>query len=247
MIKYLTLSFLLILTFLQLGKTQDATSEELQFGIHRIYPPLSLSKDKLRTAVTLLDLNRHYKPAWIEAYLSVEISSSQDGVMRKALSRNDTLTQAQKKLMYTADEGSQIEVVVHYIPKNNLKKNDAQIFDFAFMVNPDHDATFLGGLAQLNQYLKQQAIDKIPPGTFREFDLTAVKFAIDETGQIMDIHVFWPSRDDVIDDLLVEAISNMSAWKPASYANGKMVKQEFVLTVGSMESCVVNLLNIRHE
>ena len=37
----------------------------------------------------------------------------------------------------------------------------------------------------------------------------------------------------------------MPSWKPAAYANGMKVKQDFVLTVGDMTSCVVNLLNIR--
>ncbi|MFT4667667.1 MAG: hypothetical protein ACI9XB_004640 [Gammaproteobacteria bacterium] len=53
------------------------------------------------------------------------------------------------------------------------------------------------------------------------------------------------SIDENVNELLLETIQNMPCWKPAEYANGLKVKQEFVLTVGNMESCVVNLLNIR--
>lgn len=46
---------------------------------------------------------------------------------------------------------------------------------------------------------------------------------------------------------MAEAIRNMPSWKPAGYSNGISVKQDFVLTVGNMESCVVSLLNIRRD
>ena len=94
------------------------------------------------------------------------------------------------------------------------------------------------------------AIDKIST-SFNKINLAAVKFTINEEGQIVDAHVFQsayqPSKDEKIDELLLETICNMPSWEPAEYDNGIKVKQEFVLTVGDMESCVVNLLNIRKD
>jgi hypothetical protein len=52
-------------------------------------------------------------------------------------------------------------------------------------------------------------------------------------------------KDTKIDEMLVAAISKMPSWKPAEFSNGFKVKQNFVLTIGNMENCMVNLLNIR--
>ena len=90
-------------------------------------------------------------------------------------------------------------------------------------------------------------MDQIPDGLFTGYDLAAVKFTIDEAGRITDAHVFWPSKDEKTDALLLETICNMPNWKPAAYADGTTVKQEFVLTVGNMENCAIHLLNIRGE
>jgi TonB family protein len=78
------------------------------------------------------------------------------------------------------------------------------------------------------------------------YNFVAIKFTIDEAGQIINAHIFQPSKDEDVDNLLLETICNMPNWKPAEYSNGKKVKQEFVLTVGNMENCMINLLNIRN-
>ena len=92
-------------------------------------------------------------------------------------------------------------------------------------------------------------MDKIPDGSFIGYDLAAVKFTINEEGKITDAHIFGSeyqtSKNEKIDELLLETICNMSTWKPAEYANGTKVKQEFVLTVGNLENCMINLFNIR--
>jgi hypothetical protein len=176
--------------------------------------------------------------------MSVEISTSYKGRIRKAVSKNDTLIQEQKAIMKLADPGTDILVTVQYLPENTLKQKDVKEMDFKLFVDPDSEANYSGGQQQLKQYLKDSAINKIPDDIFRKYQLAAVKFTVNEEGQIIDPHVFWPSDDDKIDELLLETIRQMPGWEPAEYANGKRVKQEFVFAVGDMESCVVNLLNI---
>jgi len=90
-------------------------------------------------------------------------------------------------------------------------------------------------------------MDKISASVFRKYNLAAVKFTVNEEGQIIDTHVSWPSNDEKTNELLLAGISNMPRWNPAEYANGVKVKQEFAFTVGDMESCVINLINIRKE
>ena len=149
--------------------------------------------------------------------------------------------------MAMADVGSDISINMKYIPDNTLKQNTAKESHFSFMVNPETKATYTGGQQELKHYLKDHAIDKIPAETFKEWDLAAVKFTITEKGQVANAHIFETSKDEKIDALLLETIKNMPNWTPAVYSNGTKVEQEFVLTLGNMENCIVNLLNIRRD
>ena len=235
---------LLLLVFLPLGFSQEGLTNELNYEVNRIYPPISITKEKLNEARTLIDLDSDYKSSWIRTYISVEISVSHKGKVKKAVSKNDMLSQEQKSILDMADLGTEISVIVRYIPENNLTHNDIQKIDFEIVVNPKNEAKYLGGAKQLNQYLEEKAIGNIPDATFKGYDLAAVKFAITEEGQVVDASIFWSSKNKKVDELLLETICNMPNWKPAEYANGTKVKQEFVLTVGNMENCMVNLLNI---
>lgn len=79
----------------------------------------------------------------------------------------------------------------------------------------------------------------------RTYPNLAIKFTITEQGNITGIQVALPSKDPKIDEMLVTAVSKMPNWKPAEFSNGLKVKQNFVLTVGNTDNCMVNLLNIR--
>ncbi len=254
---------LIVLLFIALafphpGSSQDSLTNELSYEVNRVYPHISITKEKLNEAHTLIDLNNeandlnlYYKSSWIREYISVEILTSYKGKIRKAVSKNDTLSQEQKDIMNMADVGTDISVKVQYIPENTLTHNDIKEIDFSFTVDPESEAKYPGGQQQLKQYLKEKAIDKIPDGSFKNYDLTAIKFTINEEGKIIDAHVFESEyqtyKNEKIDKLLLETIRNMPCWKPAEYSNGIKVKQEFVLTVGNMENCVIPLLNIRRD
>ncbi len=237
--------FFLALPFI--GSSQENSSNELYFEVHKVYPPLSISKENLGKANTIIDLNKYYKPSWVREYISVEVLASLNGNVKKMVNKNEVLTQEQKDLMSKADIGSNISVNVRYIPENTLKQNDPKELDFTFIIDPDNDAKYPGGQKQLQQYLKESVMDEIPADSFQGYDLTTVKFTITEDGQIEDAHVFWPTQKEKTEELLLKAIQNMPNWEPATYSNGLKVKQEFVLTVGNMENCVVNLLNIRMD
>ena len=239
------LLLLVFLTFSLATNAQDSLAFELNYDVHRVYPGFSISKEKLNEAKTISDLNQHYKSSWVKEYISVEISASIDGREMKAVNKDDLLNQKQKDLMNKADVDSEITVIVNYIPDNTLSHNDAKESDFTFTVDPASEASYPGGQPQLQQYLKANAIDKIPDGIFTKHNLTAVKFAINEDGQVVDAQVSETSKNKKTDEILLEAVNAMPRWNPAEYANGKKVKQEFVFAVGDMESCTVNLLNIR--
>jgi hypothetical protein len=243
----LIIMLLTTLAFPYPGSSQGPVTDDLLFGVHKVYPPVSVTLEKLNEAKTILDLNEKYKSSWVREYISVEIQTIKNGKTKKAVSKSDVLTQEQKDLMKMADLDKAISVKVLYMPDNTLKHNDIQEIVFSVLVTPAHDAQYVGGTQQLNKYLKEKAIHKIPSGSFQNFDLAAVKFTISEQGQIVDAHIFLNAKDEKTDALLLDAICSMPGWKPASYADGTPVKQEFVLTVGSMKNCQIYTLNIGHD
>jgi len=233
------------------GISQDNSNFELSYEVNRVYPSLSITKEKLNEARTLADINQYYKPSWVKEYISVEVWASCEGAIKKVAGNSNTLNQAQKDLINTVDAGTDIAVKIDYIPNNTLKHNAPKEIKFTFIVEPESEATYSGGAQQLKEYLKENVEDKISDDAFEIYRLTAVKFAIDEEGQVVDAHTFESPyqsfKDTKTDELLLEAIRNMPNWIPARYANGMKVKQEFVLTVGDHRSCVINLLNIRRD
>jgi hypothetical protein len=236
-----------VLFFSTLGFSQTSESSTLHYEVNKVNPYLSVAREELKEATTLVDLNHRYKPSWVKEYISVELSATCQGLLRKVVSKNDLLTAAQKAVLNTADAGTGISVKVLYLPQNTLAHNDVKELEFTFTVNPESDARFVGGQQQLMQYLKENAMDKIPAGSFQGYDLAAVKFTITEEGEITDAHIVERSKDANIDALLLATISKMPCWEPAVYADGTKVKQEFALTVGNMENCMVHLLNIRQN
>jgi len=254
----LILILFIICSLPHFGISQTSANDDLNYEIHRIFPPISISKEQLKEVKTIGDFknkandrNMQYDPSWVKEFISVEISTSHKGETKKAVSKNDLLSPAQKELINMADTGSDIAVVVNYMPENNLTHNDPKATNFTFTIEPDQEAQFPDGQEQLKNYLKEKAIDNIPSNTFEGYDLTVVKFTVSPEGEITNAHLFGmeyqSSKNEEIDELLLETIRKMPCWKPAEYANGINVEQEFVLTVGNTKNCIVPMLNIRRD
>ena len=103
---------------------QDTFPNNFTYGVNTVYPPLSITRATLNKADSIGHLNRFYKTSWIRKFIKVEILSTHNGVVKSAFAKNDQLTSEQKKLMKTADYGTEIIVKVDYIPENTLKHND---------------------------------------------------------------------------------------------------------------------------
>lgn len=237
--------FLLVVLLLIGCAFNSFAQNDLKFEINKVLPFISIQESKLTEINTLSDLDKRYPASWVKAYASVEISAYKNGTKTTVSGNSDVLNQEQKELIRLADRNGDIAVNVTYLPENSLEQNTLQQYDFKVSIMPDNNATYGEGAAQLNQYLQKNCMANIDAGNFTGYDLTAIKFTITEQGLVSDVHVAMPSKDTKIDEKLVAAISNMPNWKPASFSNGLKVKQNFVLTVGNMENCMVNLLNIR--
>lgn len=238
------LPFLILLIVGQTANAQETTSESLLYKVDRVSQSITISKEVLMEAKTLQDVYRFYKPEWVREYLSVTTSLTKDGQPIEVISKNDMLSQEQKDQMIAADPNTTISVSINYIPENNLKSNSPKQEGFSFSVDPDSEASYPEGYDKLDQYLKKVAIDEIAGDRFDKNVLAAIKFTVTESGEIVNPLLLESSKDEEIDKILLASIKNMPCWKPAEYSNGLKVKQDFVFTVGNMESCVVNLLNI---
>ncbi len=237
---------IIILSFLQLAVltfAQDLLKNEFTYEVTKVDSPIGISKEKLSEASSFCDLNRFYKTSWIRAFVLVEIWTVVDGQSIKTMSKNDQLTLEHKDMINKADEGSAIEFKIKYLPENNLRQNEVKEEHFSVILEPEKDAEYIGGDRVLKQYLKN-TIDQIPPGVFEGYDLAAIKFTIDQEGQIVNPHVMWSSNDEKTDQLLLETISKMPCWNPAQYRSGAKVKQEYAFTVGNPNNCMVNLIKI---
>ena len=244
----LLLVILLSLTcLLTMGKAQNANVDKLRFEVNLVYEPLSISKIMLDNADSLQHINPHYKPSWVKEYYSVTICGNRNGKRVEISEKNEVLSQEQKELMYAIDEGTPIDVRVHYLPDNTLKNNDPKEFSFSFLVNPDQNAEFPGGEEALMAYLKEKAVDHIAAESWDPNVLASVKFTVTKTGEVENIHVEHPSKDASIDDLLVAALQEMPAWLPARYKDGTPFRQDYVFNVGNLESCLMNFLHVRRE
>lgn len=224
-----------------------AQNNGLHFEVNRVDPYLSFSKEQLNAATSIAELNQHFKTSWVRTYESVAIFTTIQGKMQQSVGNSDVLTPAQKDNLNRVDAGTEISVVVRYLPENTLKSNDIQVFDFTFSVKPDYMASFAGGTEALMQYLQKTAIQAIPANQFQGFDMAAVKFTVNKTGNIEGASISHSTRSAEIDQILLEALRQMPTWKPAVYADGTTVQQDFVLTLGNMGNCMVNLLNIRRD
>jgi len=148
----------------------------------------------------------------------------------------DQLSEQQLSIIRKADIGTDIHFRVNYTPKNATTNNKREI-KFAYRIVPELEAKFSDDYQDLKDYLKTHLIDKLSFGDKANLENATVNFTIGEDGRAINPLVEISSKNEKVDELLIDMIMNMSNWKPAELKNGSKIKQDFVLTVGSMIGC----------
>ena len=132
-----------------------------------------------------------------------------------------------------ADLGTDVVIDVTYKQVNAITDNlDIRKMHISYTVIPEIEAEYLGGYEQMKKYLKETAINKISETDYEKLR-AAVRFTVNEQGEIANAQVSKTSGNQNTDKLLVEAINKMPKWKPAENSKGIKVKQEFIFNVGS--------------
>jgi TonB family protein len=176
-------------------------------------------------------------------YDSVEIFVRSKGELLSSISSEEKLTTEQKKLLNSADLGSDIHIKISYSYKKQAKDQsgaDRKIVHGFLDVNvvPETEAEFPGGFNQLTKYLMDNVIHKVDEAKYADNLLQAsVKFAIDEEGRIVHAGILNSSGDQKIDKLILEAMNKMPKWKPAEDSKGIKVQQEFRIPFGGGAGC----------
>ncbi len=213
---------------------------DLDFEIKVIHTPMSIPRTVLDTADRLKHINPYYDEDWVKEYSYVDIVTIHSGQMRIARSKDDRLTEEQLTNLRTADTNTKIEVSVKYLPDNKLADNELKDRNFSISIRPDHDAIFHGSEEALLQYVKKHMVSLMDKELFTGYTIAAVRFVVNEFGQIVDARIAWPYESTESDTILLRAVCDMPDWTPATYQDGTKVRQEKVVIIGNLENCAIN-------
>ena len=156
------------------------------------------------------------------------------GVAKKASGNNEILTDKQKELLSTTDNGDEILIRVKYkTPNAAIDKMDIHTMSYSVTLVPEHEAEYKGGVVQMKKYLKENVINKIAePETGQQLE-GVVRFTVNEEGEIIDPKIKVTTNNPKSDKLLLDAIRNMPKWKPATNSQGRKMKQDFEFAMGT--------------
>lgn len=207
-------------------------SQEIMFDV-RGSNAKAIKKEVLINASTLSDIKDDYPSSWISRYERVEIRTSLNGIDLKAISKNDTLTIEQQKILSLATTGTDISFDVYHLYNNSVTGvPEPRTIHFSYSIIPEVAAEYYGGEVELNAFLKENAIKNIPENKVKGFDQAVIAFTVNEKGTINNAYVEKSTGDESVDKMLLSAINKMPKWKPAESLEGVKVKQQFRFTIG---------------
>jgi hypothetical protein len=143
-------------------------SQDLNYEVHAKYIH-AITKESLQKAQSMNDLIPYYPSSWIANYNSVEITATNNGIPVVAAGLNDQLTTEQKQILNSADPGTDVVFDISFRYNNSVTEiTDAGKIHYITTLVPETEAEYPGGNEQMNQYLKENAISKIPESSFKQ-------------------------------------------------------------------------------
>jgi TonB family protein len=219
------------------GKT-PLRKNELRFDVRPIYR-YAVKPEKLQNAKFISDVSYGFPSNWITVYDSVIITATSKGKTKRLSGTTPVLSSDQKTLLSTADLSSGVIIHVKYKYKNPVSQEmENNQIRYEMTVVPETEAEYAGGMGQLKDYLKVNAVDQLPESVRNQIMNIKVRFTIDEQGKVTNARLLYKSPDPKTDKLLLDAINQMPDWKPAINLKGEHVKQDFEFTLGNVsEGC----------
>ena len=243
-IRNYSVAFSVILFMYSLSYSQDSLTYELTYEVNRSSPTVMISPEQFNEIERYTELDIHFKSEWIGKFISADITVIVNG-KQKVLKANDHyITEELKSAIADADSGEKVKVSYQYIPKSGPNVKDTRKDGFSFAILPEQDASFPGGIDNMNKYFSDAKINKVTSDDIDIYNLAAIKFTVNDNGDIVNPHVVSKSKHNYVDSLLLNAICDMPSWNPAKYDDGTRIAQDFVLTVGDHTSCTLNTLGV---
>ena len=238
----------------------DTTYNEYSFGyelkkeIKRYNPSVSfivrgkysksITQEKLNGASQISDIIPNYPSKWIKDYSTVNITVKSDDISQSAINSIDVLSKEQVVLLQNSKVNDGIYINVKYLLFNSitekLENRDMHVY---LTVIPEVEAVYPGGIDNVMSYLRDNCTKEMTNYlSNRSLELQnsssmdpvfKIRFSINETGHTADIEMEESSGSTDIDNALLELVSQMPKWSPAQNGNGKPVKQQFELLIGS--------------
>lgn len=210
----------------------NINSQNLYFDINGAYQNF-IKKADLENPITLKDINSGYPTSWVIDYVSTEITTICNGKTEKAKGKDVRLSDEQKRILKSADLGTNIEMEVQYNYANPITSVvELRTLHFISTIIPANEAEYIGGKGEMKGYLRENLINKMMDSEISKLKQTKIKFFVNEEGNVSNCRMISNSGNSKIDKLLLEVINKMPKWKPAEN-NGKKVKQEFVFDMGN--------------
>lgn len=177
-------------------------------------------------------------------YLSVKISTVQDGKVVSAESHGDLLSSGQKRLLADAgvDDDIRIDVRFRHRQLHALQASGSgRVIEGSctLTVVPELEACYPGGLKSLRDQLSRSVLNQLADDGAKRAAYASrlsrciLQFIVDENGLTVEPFLRQGSGDAYIDALLIEATKHVDLWKPAKNKSGKPVKQPFTLSLNS--------------
>jgi hypothetical protein len=217
--------------------SKKAQKTDLFYAVGGTYSR-SIRKSELQNSKMLNDFIEGYPVNWISAYISVEVSANNNGLKTSLWSKNDVLSDEQKKMLAGLEIDAEVVVRVKYNTKNvitdALEENEMNV---SLTVIPEIEAVYIGGYENMISYLKENSRDKITMIGDKGVKPSVLRFSIDKTGKADNIKIIQKSENIEIDNLLIELIENMPKWNAAKNLKGESVSQQFDFKVGKMDGC----------
>ena len=187
---------------------------------------------QLKAANTINDIIAAYPTSWISDYISVDITTINNGEKRTVTSDNEVLTKEQKELLSQTNESSDVLFLAHYKAENSVTGEiQHREMNFSMTVIPETKAEFTGGYDKMIAYLESNSAKKIEQLGFSKLDVVSVSFTVNKMGKTEHIIITKPSGYDKVDSLLIKLIKDMPQWSPAKNKEGNAVDQHFFLDI----------------
>ncbi|WP_456442471.1 hypothetical protein [Psychroserpens sp.] len=213
---------------------------DLYYGVDTRFA--AIKKSDIDKATTIYDFLNDGEKQQITDINSVRLVMIKDNQLSniQAYSTNDQLTDAQLKILKSADYFSHFTIRTEFKGKNKeTGKMEERFFGPHITVVPDKQAVYNNGKDSLLNYLKDNSMDSMNAIEGDDFGAIKISFIVTKDGTVSNVkHDAMTTGYSSIDEKLFELIKNIPGeWTPAENSEGEKMDYEFVFTFGPRNGC----------